>query len=118
VIGAGADGLQDRAVAAARPCRGGARHAAQVRTLDRLLLSTAKDAASRRHRDLVVGLIVDRLVSPRSKLGFVRAVNGETPIVAWARCWLGPGGEREVYAALDWLLEQQSRIETGWRGGI
>ncbi len=29
--------------------------------LDRLLLSTAKDDASRRHRDLVVGMIVDRL---------------------------------------------------------
>ena len=38
--------------------------------LDRLMLSTAKDADSRRHRDLVVGLIVDRLVTPRSKLGF------------------------------------------------
>ena len=46
--------------------------------LDRLLLSTAKDAQSRRCCDLAVGLIVDRLLQPRSKLGFVRAVNGQT----------------------------------------
>ena len=43
--------------------------------LDRLILSTAKDAASRRHCDLVVAMIVDRLITPRSKLGFVRAVD-------------------------------------------
>ena len=46
--------------------------------LDRLILSTAKDAASRRHCDLVVAMIVDRLITPRSKLGFVRAVDEET----------------------------------------
>ena len=46
--------------------------------LDRLILSTAKDAASRRHCDLVVAMIVDRLIAPRSKLGFVRAVDAET----------------------------------------
>src|SRR5690349_20384230 len=39
--------------------------------LDRLILSTANDAASRRHCDLVVAMIVDRLIAPRSKLGFV-----------------------------------------------
>jgi hypothetical protein len=46
--------------------------------LDRLILSTAKDAASGRHCDLVVAMIVDRLIAPRSKLGFVRAVDEET----------------------------------------
>jgi hypothetical protein len=46
--------------------------------LDRLILSTAKGAASRRHCDLVVAMIVDRLITPRSKLGFVRAVDQET----------------------------------------
>lgn len=48
--------------------------------LDRLLLSTAKDKASRRHCDLVVAMMVDRLVTPRSKLGFVRAVDEETAV--------------------------------------
>src|SRR5512134_1940442 len=46
--------------------------------IDRLLLSTAKDAASLRYRDLVVAMITDRLVQVRSKLGFARAVGGET----------------------------------------
>jgi hypothetical protein len=82
--------------------------------LDRLMLSTAKDEASVRHRDLIVGLIVDRLVAPRSKLGFVRAVNDETANTSLGQVLgLGKLAEREVYEALDWLLTQQARIENG-----
>src|SRR5882672_6127430 len=82
--------------------------------LDRLLLSTAKDEEARRHRDLVVGLIVDRLIAPRSKLAFVRAVNPETRCSSLgAVLGLGTVAEREVYAALDWLVAQQPRIEAG-----
>src|SRR5258706_3536704 len=50
--------------------------------LDRLILSTAKDAVSRRHCDLVVAMMVDRLIAPRSKLGFVRAVDEGTAITS------------------------------------
>ena len=82
--------------------------------LDRLILSTATDEPSHRYRDLVVGLIVDRLVAPRSKLGFVRAVNGETASTSLGEVLrLGSVAEREVYAALDWLVGQQPRIESG-----
>jgi hypothetical protein len=82
--------------------------------LDRLILSTATDAASLRHRDLVVGLIVDRLVTPRSKLGFVRAINAETAATSLGDVLgLGKVAEREVYGALDWLGERQARIENG-----
>lgn len=82
--------------------------------LDRLMLSTATDEPSRRHRDLVVGLIVDRLIAPRSKLGFVRAVNRETACSSLGEVLgLGTVAEREVYTALDWLLAQQPRIEAG-----
>lgn len=82
--------------------------------LDRLLLSTAKDEASVRHRDLITGLIVDRLVEPRSKLGFVRAINGETANTSLGEVLgLGTVAEREVYDALDWLLTQQARVENG-----
>ena len=82
--------------------------------LDRLLLSTAKDDASRRHRDLVVGMIVDRLVAPRSKLGFVRAINGESANTSLGEVLaLSKVAEHEVYAALDWLGTQQERIENG-----
>src|SRR5438067_11123712 len=44
--------------------------------LDRLILSTTKDAASRRHCDLVVAMLVDRLIAHRAELGWVRAVGG------------------------------------------
>jgi hypothetical protein len=82
--------------------------------LDRLLLSTAKDAGSKRARDLVVAMLVDRLVAPRSKLALARSLQAETatsslgPVLG-----LGAVAEREVYAALDWLLTQQPRIEAG-----
>jgi transposase len=82
--------------------------------LDRLILSTSKDAASRRYRDLVVGMIVDRLIAPRSKLGFVRAVDTETAATSLGTVLgLGRVQEREPYEALDWLLERQARIESG-----
>src|SRR6266568_4189891 len=82
--------------------------------LDRLILSTTKDQASRRHCDLVVAMIVDRLIAPRSKLGFVRAVDQETAISSLGSVLrLGKVKEREAYEALDWLVERQSRIENG-----
>jgi hypothetical protein len=55
--------------------------------LDRLMLSTANDAASRRHCDLAVAMIVDRLITPRSKLRFVRAVMRRPRHRAWVRCY-------------------------------
>jgi transposase len=80
--------------------------------LDRLILSTAKDPASRRYCDLVVAMLVDRLIEPRSKLGFVRAVDQESAISSLgAVLGLGKIKEREAYEALDWLLERQPRIE-------
>ena len=82
--------------------------------LDRLILSTAKDAASRRHCDLIVAMMADRLIEPRSKLSFVRAVDEETAISSLGMILgLGQVKEREAYEALDWLLERQTRIENG-----
>jgi len=82
--------------------------------LDRLILSTSKDPASQRHCDLVIAMIVDRLIAPRSKLGFVRAVDQESAISSLgAVLGLGRVKEREAYEALDWLLERQTRIENG-----
>ena len=86
--------------------------------LDRLILSTAKDAASRRYCDLVVAMMIDRLIAPRSKLGFVRAVDEETAASSLgAVLSLGKVKEHEAYEALDWLIERQNRIENGlaWR---
>jgi transposase len=82
--------------------------------LDRLILSRDKDAASRRHCDLVVAMMVDRLIEPRSKLGFVRAVDQETANSSLgAVLGLGKVKEHEAYDALDWLLDRQARIESG-----
>src|SRR6202030_3659626 len=82
--------------------------------LDRLILSRDKDAASRRHCDLVVAMMVDRLIEPRSKLGFVRAVDQETANSSLgAVLGLGKVKEHEVYDALDWLFARQERIENG-----
>jgi hypothetical protein len=82
--------------------------------LDGLILSSAKDPASRRCCDLVVAMMVDRLIAPRSKLGFVRAVDEETAVSSLgAVLHLGRVKEREAYEALDWLLERQGRIENG-----
>lgn len=112
VIGAGDDGLS---IERSLPHGHVAAALGTLRklALDRLLLSTAKDAGSRRHRDLVVGLIVDRLVAPRSKLGFVRAVNGESANSSLGEVLaLGKVAEREAYGALDWLAGEQQRIES------
>jgi len=82
--------------------------------LDRLILSAAKDPASRRCCDLIVAMMVDRLIAPRSKLGFVRAVDEETALSSLgAVLHLGRVKEREAYEALDWLVERQARIENG-----
>jgi transposase len=82
--------------------------------LDRLILSASKDPASRRCCDLIVAMMVDRLIAPRSKLGFVRAVDEETASSSLgAVLRLGRVKEREAYEALDWLLERQARIENG-----
>ncbi len=80
--------------------------------LDRLILSASRDAASRRYCDLVLAMMADRLIAPRSKLGFVRAVDEETASSSLgAVLRLGRVKEREAYEALDWLLERQARIE-------
>jgi transposase len=82
--------------------------------LDRLILSTARDAASRRSCDLVVAMIVDRLIAPRSKLGFVRAVDEASATTSLGvTLGLGAVRAREAYEALDWLLARQPRIEAG-----
>jgi hypothetical protein len=68
--------------------------------------------ASRRCRDLVLALLVNRVIAPASKLATVRALNPQTAASSLGeRLGLGAVAEREVYEALDWLLEQQPRIE-------
>ena len=79
----------------------------------KLLAERRGGPASRRARDLVLAMIVNRLIAPASKLATVRALNPQTAASSLGdRLGLGEVAEREVYEALDWLLEQQPRIET------
>ena len=82
-------------------------------TLRRLGLDTLLAARRRRERDLVIAMIVARILNPSSKLATARAVAAET-----AQTSLGgllnveDADEDELYAAMDWLLPRQARIET------
>lgn len=78
--------------------------------LDRLL---AVGQAPARLAALVLAMIVARIIDPASKLATARQLDAAT-----ATASLGPllelqtVSEQELYAALDWLLSQQLRIES------
>ena len=75
--------------------------------LPRLLSRTVS-----RERDLALALIASRIIAPGSKLATGRALSPETASSSLGRVLdLGVIAEREIYAALDWLGEQQDRIE-------
>ena len=81
--------------------------------LPKLLTERRGGPSSRRHRDLVMALIVNRVIAPASKLATVRALNPATAASSLGeRLGLGEVAEREIYESLDWLLEQQERVET------
>ena len=81
--------------------------------LDRIL--KGRGGVDRRVLDLIEALIVQRIIAPGSKLAFHRALNPETATSSLAlSVGLVDVAEREVYGALDWLIEQQSRIEAAF----
>jgi len=87
---------------------------AELLGLPKLLTERLGGRSSRRNRDLVLALIVNRVIAPASKLATVRALNAETAASSLGeRLALGEVAEREIYEALDWLLAQQERIENG-----
>jgi hypothetical protein len=74
----------------------------------RLELARLLDRQPSRERDLCLAMVCQRVIAPASKLQTVRAL-GQSTLAAE----LGVEGvcEDELYAALDWLLERQARIE-------
>ena len=75
--------------------------------LDRLLLSRPC-----RERQLVMAMIVDRILSPGSKLSCIKGLQEETAQNTLAEeLRLGDVDVHELYAAMDWLLARQTRIE-------
>lgn len=61
-----------------------------------------------RERDLVLAMIVERLIEPCSKLATTRMWHSTTLAQLLA---VEDADEEELYAAMDWLLERQGRIE-------
>ena len=61
-----------------------------------------------RQRNLVLGMIAERVLSPTSKLGTVRSWTSST---LGAELGIEDADADDLYAALDWLLSSQPRIE-------
>lgn len=89
--------------------------AAALGTLRRIGLERVLSGGGRQPRRMVAlctAMIVARLLDPASKLATARQLDAAT-----ATCSLGPVldldqvDEEELYAALDWLVGQQPRIE-------
>jgi len=76
--------------------------------LRRLGLETLIASRPCRERDLVVAMIAQRILYPSSKLAATRL--WETTTLA-EELGVGDADVDELYAALDWLLQRQKRIE-------
>ena len=78
--------------------------------LDRTL--QGRTQVDKRVRRLIEAMIIQRIIAPGSKLAFHRALSPETATSSLAlSVGLADVAEREVYEALDWLIDEQPRIE-------
>ncbi|MGH7429375.1 MAG: IS1634 family transposase, partial [Candidatus Methylomirabilaceae bacterium] len=86
--------------------------AAVLGTLRRLGLESLLAAKRSRERDLCTAMIVARILEPRSKLATARALAAETLHSSLGEA-LGveSADEDDLYAAMDWLLPRQERLE-------
>jgi hypothetical protein len=86
--------------------------AAVIGMMRKLDLSRLLSRTASRERDLALAMIASRLIAPGSKLATLRALSPETASSSLGRVLgLGVVEEREIYAALDWLGDQQDRME-------
>ena len=86
--------------------------AAVLRTAQKLGLDRLLASRGCRARDLVMALIVSRVISPGSKLSACAGLKAETAQSTLSEeLQLGEVDVHELYGALDWLLERQTRIE-------
>jgi transposase len=74
----------------------------------RLELQRVLDRSPSRERDLCMAMILQRAIAPGSKLQTVRSLSQST---LGSELGVTDADEDELYAALDWLLERQARIE-------
>ncbi|HZT69888.1 MAG TPA: IS1634 family transposase [Terriglobia bacterium] len=76
--------------------------------IHRLALDSLIASKRSRERDLVVGMIVQRLIAPTSKLGTTRAWHATTLA---EELGVGEASEEDLYQAMDWLGARKERIE-------
>ena len=81
---------------------------AVLETIRRIGLDKLIGTKRTRERDLVLAMIVERLIAPCSKLATTRMWHSTTLAQLLE---VEEADEDELYAAMDWLLERQSRIE-------
>jgi Transposase DDE domain len=80
--------------------------------IDRLLSQRGRQPP--RAVALCIAMIVARLIEPASKLATGRLLDAETATCSLGEVLaLGAVDEQELYGALDWLVEQQPRLEQG-----
>jgi transposase len=66
-------------------------------------------ARPRRERELSVAMVASRVLQPESKLATVRSWEASTLA---SELGVADADEDELYAAMDWLLEQQPKMES------
>jgi hypothetical protein len=87
--------------------------AAALGTARKLGLDRLLGPDGNRCRDLVLGLVINRLLQPASKLAAARALSPDTASSSLGQqLGLGRVDEDELYTALDWLAVRQPAIET------
>ena len=77
-------------------------------TIRKLGLDSVISSKHCRERDLVVGMIAERLIHPCSKLATTRQWHTTTLAVELS---VQDADEDDLYEAMDWLLERKQRIE-------
>ena len=88
--------------------------AAVLGTLKKLGLDKLTSNRRCRERDMVGAMIVGRVIDPCSKFSTSRAIHSETSTSTLGELLnVGDADEDDLYAAMDWLLERQERIEQG-----
>jgi len=79
-----------------------------LKMIDGLKLDQVISSQRCRERDLVLAMIVQRLIDPCSKLATTRQWHSTTLA---EELGVADATEDDLYAAMDWLLERQERIE-------
>lgn len=81
---------------------------AVLAALERLGLAALLGSKSSRERSLVVAMVAARILAPQTKLATTRWWHTTTLA---EELGVGDASEADLYAAMDWLLERQPRIE-------